>query len=89
MPTPTLEKMQKDSRAMSVAAALAIANETAAALGWDPVTSLVTISEEPDSLGSLWRIHYGPRDYINRRGGDLILLVNETAGEVSQVLKGQ
>ena len=89
MSTPTLERMQKDRRAMSVAAAMAIANETAVSMGWDPVTSLVTISEVPNSARALWRIHYGPRDYVNRRGGDLVLVVDEVAGEISQVLRGQ
>jgi hypothetical protein len=88
--------MQKDRRVMSVAKALALANETALATGWDPATSLVTITEELDSAGSLWRVHYGPRDYINRRGGDLVILVDELvilvdedAGSVRQVLRGQ
>ena len=89
MPIPILERMQKDRRVMSVAKALALANETALATGWDPATSLVTITEELDSAGSLWRIHYGPRDYINRRGGDLVILVDEDAGSVRQVLRGQ
>jgi hypothetical protein len=81
--------MQEDRRVMSVAKALAIANEMARSMGWDPMTSLVTITEQPDSTGCFWRIHYGPRDYVNRRGGDLIILVDEKAGEVRQVLQGQ
>ncbi len=85
----SFEKMQKDSRAMSVARALALANERAVDMGWDPAASLVTITEEPDPTRCLWKIHFGPRDYINRRGGDMVMLVDEGAGEVRQVLKGQ
>jgi len=89
MAAPTLEGMQKDRRVMSVAKALAIANEKAVSMGWDPATSLVTLTEQPDSSGGLWRVDYGPRDYVNRRGGDLVVLVDESAGEVRQVLRGQ
>src|SRR5438034_3471964 len=74
MSTVSLEAMQQDRLVMSVARALALANEAALAQATDPDNSLVTISEETSSAGRLWRIHYGPRDYVGRRGGDLIVL---------------
>jgi hypothetical protein len=37
----------------------------------------------------LWRINYGPKDYIGRRCGDLIIEVNPTDASVKQVLRGQ
>jgi hypothetical protein len=89
MAIPTLEKLQQDHLAMSVARALALANEAAGFAGWNPTNSVVTITEDPQTNGCLWRIHYGPRDYVNRRGGDLEVIVDERAGVVHQVIRGQ
>jgi hypothetical protein len=89
METLSLEEIQRDRLVMSVARALALANEAAVAKGTDPADSLVTITEEVSTTGGLWRIHYGPRDYVNRRGGDLIVLVDEHTGAVQQVIRGQ
>jgi hypothetical protein len=81
--------MQQDQRVMSVARALALANEVAVAQGTKPADSLVTISEEASSTGRLWRVHYGPRDFISRRGGDLIVLVDERSEAVQRIIRGQ
>lgn len=75
--------------ALSVAQALAAANVAALERGRDPQDSLVTISEDQVEGGRLWRIHYGPRDYVARRGGDLIVLVEAETGTVRQILRGQ
>jgi hypothetical protein len=75
--------------AMSVAQALVVANVAATERGRDPSESLVTISEDLGETGRIWRIQYGPRDYIARRGGDLIVLVDEKTGTIQQVLRGQ
>jgi hypothetical protein len=89
MAAVTIETMQQDQLVMSVARALAVANEAAAAHGTDPAESLVTINEEPSAGSRVWRIHYGPRDFIRRRGGDLIVLVDERTMAVQRVLRGQ
>ena len=89
MPTVSLEEMQQDQLVMSVARALALANEAALAQGTDPANSLVTITEETSSPSRLWRIHYGPRDYVGRRGGDLIVLVDEGREGVQRIVRGQ
>jgi hypothetical protein len=81
--------MQQDRLVMTVARALALANEAALAEGTDPGKSLVTITEEPSPSECLWRIHYGPRDYVARRGGDLIVLVDERGGSVRRVIRDQ
>jgi hypothetical protein len=73
----------------SVARALTLANEAAIAKGADPANSLVTIAEESSATGRVWRIHHGPRDYVNRRGGDLIVLVDEESDAVQRVMRGQ
>jgi hypothetical protein len=89
MTTPTLEKIQKDDLAMSVARAVAIANEEAVSRGMDLSQALVTVTEESPPPDPVWQVHYGPRDYTNRRGGDLIVVVNERAGAVARVIHGQ
>jgi hypothetical protein len=89
MTSPVVEELQQDGLAMSVAWALKIANAAAAAQGVDPDKSLVTVSEESPPPERLWRVHYGPRDYRNRRGGDLIVLVSERAGAVQRIIRGQ
>jgi hypothetical protein len=88
MSTVSLEVMQQDQLVMSVARALILANEAALAQGTNPNDSLVTITEE-ETAGRLWRIHYGPRDYLNRRGGDLSVLVDEQSGAVQRIIRGQ
>jgi hypothetical protein len=89
MPTVSLEEMQQDQLVMSVARALSLANEAALTQGTNPADSLVTITEEAPSAGRLWRIHYGPRDYLGRRGGDLIVLVDERTEAVQRIIRGQ
>ena len=89
MSTVSLEDLQQDRLAMSVARAVALANEAAVANGTQPTDSLVSISEESSAAGRVWRINYGPRDYIGRRGGDLIVLVDEAGQAVQRVIRGQ
>lgn len=89
MPSASLEEMQQDHLVMSVARALAVANEAALTQGTKPDESMVTITEETSSTGRLWRIHYGPRDYIGRRGGDLIVLVDKNSEAVQRIIRGQ
>jgi hypothetical protein len=89
MTAQTLELLQRDHLAMSVAQALTLANDAAVEQGTTPAESLITVSEEPATIGRVWRIHYGPRDYVRRRGGDLIVLVDEQTASVQQVIRGQ
>lgn len=84
-----MEKIQQDELAMTVARVLAVANEAATAQGADPSQCLVTITEESPPLEHVWRIHYGPRDYKNRRGGDLMVLVDDRVGTVQRIIRGQ
>ncbi len=89
MPAITLEGIQQDHLVMSVARALALANEAAIAQGTEPANSLVSITEETSPAGRLWRVHYGPRDYLGRRGGDLIVFVDERGEAVQRIIRGQ
>jgi hypothetical protein len=36
-----------------------------------------------------WRINYGPKEYLGRRGGDVIVEVDASDASVTQVLHGQ
>jgi len=89
MASVAIEEIQQDRLAMSVARAVAVANETAKAQGIDLAASLVTITEELPPPTRLWRIHYGPRDITRRRGGDLIVLVDDQTGAVQRSIRGQ
>ena len=88
MATATLEDLQNDILVMSVARALDLANGAVLSQGLQPADLLVTIAEEASPSGRVWRIHYGPRDFVNRRGGDLIVLVDEHTGAV-RIVRGQ
>jgi hypothetical protein len=81
--------MQQDRLAMSVARALTVANDAARERGTDPADALITISDESLPGGRVWRITYCHRDYINRRGGELIVLVDQATGQLERVLRGQ
>jgi hypothetical protein len=84
-----LDKIRDDPLALSVARALFVANEAACAQGIDPSTTLVTVSEASPPPERTWRIHYGPRDYVLRRGGDFMVVVDGLSGEVKRTLRGQ
>lgn len=58
-------------------------------MGVDVAESLLTITQRLQDDIMYWRINYGPRDYINTRGGDLVVDVSASSGEVEQVLWGQ
>ena len=78
----------QDDMAVALARVMATANKHARELGVDILQSLVTITQHFDK-GVLWRINYGPKDYINQRGGDLIIEVGGDDIEIKQVLRGQ
>jgi hypothetical protein len=78
----------QDDIAVSLARVMATANKRAREMGVDTVQSLITITQHFDN-GLLWRINYGPKDYIGKRGGDLIIEVGGEDMKVKQVLRGQ
>lgn len=84
-----LESIQQDSLALSVARAVAVANEAAITRGFDLAQASVTIMEDSAPPNRVWRVNYGPRDYMLRRGGDLIVYVDDASGTVQRVLRGQ
>lgn len=79
----------QDDMAMSLANALTVANKRARELGVDLLQTLVTITQRSVNGGLVWRINYGPKEYVGRRGGDLIIDVNPSDASITQVLWGQ
>lgn len=79
----------QDEIAVSVAQVLALANRKAKELGIDVRESLITVSQHLAKGIWLWRVHYGARDYINRRGGDLMIDIDPASADIKQILHGQ
>lgn len=85
LPAEVLE----DDIAVSLARATAVANKRAGELGIDVLQSIITITQRSVNGDVYWRINYGPKDYVGRRGGDLIIEVNQETADIHQVLLGQ
>jgi hypothetical protein len=79
----------EDDIAVSLARAITAANKRASELGIDVLQSLITVTQQSFNGGLFWRINYGPREYVGRRGGDLIIEVDPDDGRINQVLWGQ
>lgn len=79
----------EDDIAVSLARAVSIANKRARESGVDVLASLITITQRALDGDLLWRINYGPKDYVGRRGGDLIIDVDPVGAVIKRVLRGQ
>ncbi len=86
--TLTADVLQ-DDLAVSLARAMAAANKRARESGIDVNQSLITIAQLSLNGGLIWRINYGPKDYVGRRGGDLIVEVDVDDASIKRVLRGQ
>lgn len=89
MTTTLTPDVLQDDVAVSLARMLAVANKKARETGIDILQSLITITQRSADDGSIWRINYGPREYVGRRGGDLIVEVDSKDARIRQVLRGQ
>lgn len=88
MTTALTADVLQDELAISLARVLAAANKCARESGVDVLQSLITITQIANG-DVRWRINYGPKDYIGRRGGDLIVEVDANDASIKQVLHGQ
>jgi len=79
----------QDDIAVSLARAMATANKRARELGVDVLQNLITVTQQVSNGVALWRINYGPKDYLGRRGGDLVIDVDQYNASIKQVLRGQ
>jgi hypothetical protein len=89
MAAPLTADVLQDDIASSLARAMAAANRRARELDVNVSQTLITITQRDLDGGSVWRINYGPRDYIGRRGGDLMIEVDPGDASIKQVLWGQ
>ena len=89
MAVPLAADVLQDDLAVSLARAIAAANKRAHELGVNAVQSLITITQQSSNSEALWRINYGSKDYVGRRGGDLIIDVDPTDASIKNVLWGQ
>ncbi len=78
----------QDNLAISLARVIAAANKRASELGVNVEQSIITISQMTNGEAG-WRINYGSKDYIGRRGGDLIVDVDAENTTIKRVLHGQ
>lgn len=89
MTTTLTADVYADDVAVSLARAVAVANKRARESGIDILQSLITVTQRFFNGDVLWRINYGPRDYVGRRGGDLIIEINSGDSSIKEVLWGQ
>jgi hypothetical protein len=89
MGTPLTAEVLQDNLAVSLARAVAAANKKAHELGINVQESLISITQYVLNGRSVWRINYGPRDYVNQRGGDVLIEVDMDDATIKRVLQGQ
>ncbi len=89
MVTTLVAEVLQDDLAISLACAMAVANSKARELGIDVTQSLISITQRTQNGSAVWRINYGPKDYVNRRGGDVLVEVDMWDATIRKVLRGQ
>ena len=85
LPTDVLQ----DDIAVSLARVVASANKRARELGVDVLQSITSITQHSLNGSWLWRVNYGPKEYVGQRGGDLVIEVDPSDASIKQVLWGQ
>ncbi len=78
-----------DTLAVSLARVMAAANKRAQELGVKAGDCLITITQDAVGAGTRWRVNYGARDPVGRRGGDLMIDIDPADCSVARVLRGQ
>lgn len=89
MIAPLTAEVLQDNLAVSLARAMAAANNKARELGVDVAQSSISITQNTQDDNSIWRINYGPQDYINQRGGDVLIEVGMDDATIKKVMRGQ
>ncbi len=78
----------RDDLAVSLARVVSAANKRATELGIDVHQNIICITQITDAEPR-WRVNYGRKDYIGRRGGDLIVDVDADNTTIKRVFHGQ
>jgi hypothetical protein len=79
----------QDDVAVTAARAIAAANKRARELNVDVMQSIISHTQHDRDGSWVWRVNYGAKDYIGRRGGDLMVEVNPEDASIQRVLWGQ
>jgi hypothetical protein len=79
----------QDDVAVKAACAIAAANKRARELNVDVMQSIISLTQHSQDGSWVWRVNYGAKDYIGRRGGDLMVEVNPEDASIYRVLWGQ
>jgi hypothetical protein len=79
----------QDDVAITVARVIASANKRARELNVDVMQSIISLTQHSQDGSWVWRVNYGTKDYIGRRGGDLMVEVNPEDASIQRVLWGQ
>jgi hypothetical protein len=79
----------QDDIAVTIARVIAIANQQAYELNVDVGQSIISLNQLQQDNVWIWRVNYGARNYIGRRGGDLIIDVNSEDISIHRVFWGQ
>jgi hypothetical protein len=79
----------QDDIAVTIARVIALANQRAYELNVDVLQSIISLTQLQQNNVWIWRVNYGAKDYIGRRGGDLIIDVNPEDISIHGVLWGQ
>jgi hypothetical protein len=79
----------QDDVAVTAARAIAAANKRARELNVDVMQSIISLTQHSQDGSWVWRVNYGAKDYIGRRGGDLMVEVNPEDASIYRVLWGQ
>jgi predicted nucleic acid-binding protein len=79
----------QDDIAVTTARVVASANKRARELNVDVMQSIISLTQHSQDGSWIWRVNYGAKDYIGRRGGDLMVEVNPEDASIQRVLWGQ
>jgi hypothetical protein len=79
----------QDDIAVTITRVIALANQRAYELNVDVLQSIISLTQLQQNNIWIWRVNYGAKDYIGRRGGDLIIDVNPEDISIHSVLWGQ
>jgi hypothetical protein len=79
----------QDDIAVGIARVIAVANKRARELNIDVLQSIISLTQHPQHDAWVWRVNYGAKDYIGRRGSDLMVEVNPEDITIKRVLWGQ
>jgi hypothetical protein len=79
---------EQGTLALPAARALAVANRAALAQGMNPIRNVVGMTADGSGPSRVWTVHYGSASHL-RRGGDLLVFIDDHTGTVRRTIKGQ